>query len=453
MIDLRDLRKFIFKSYCKKNQISLAVICCVCQFVFIEQTSAINNCEKVWLKTDEPHVIAKNKQDAKQITIQDTNNLIHYLSDLMQIQTLNKNHLQIMLKGLEQNQWVNPISLSEAKKSFILRIAFDGIDEVIRTADLNTEIMYLWLRQTILDEIKQTEKRDQAHVETENPFVHSNFITISPGRFLMGKGRSRPTEITEEFEMMQIPMTQIIFARLMLAFGETNPQKINPSVFKDGLYSVVLGGIDSSFMSFKMQPDNPLENVSYDFIVNYFLPHLNKISNSVDAYAQMFLQSIFPNHKKGDYYDLPTEAQIEYVMKKAKTDDGDSIDEMLKRRDLAKLKKYTVYRIGATIEITNNTKPVTQQLPLFVEGQQIYMHGNVFESAKDAWDGDAKLPGGKDPLVSEGHLRIVRGGSWSLPKYYMLSSKRHANTPSNSGGGTGFRLVRTRNSQQGKMLK
>lgn len=409
---------------------------------FIQDASAFNACEKVWL-VDKPIVIAK-KQDEKQLKIQNTNNLIHYLSDLLQSQTLNKSHLQIMLHGLNQNQWLNPVSLSESKKSFLLRIAFDGIQGVIQSKELNVEMMSLWLQKTISDEVKQTEKRDLVHVETENPFVHSNFIKISPGHFFMGKGNSRPTEISKAFEMMQIPMTQIVFARLMLAFGETNQQLINPSVFKEGGYSVVLDGVDSSFMSLKMQPDNPVENVSYDFIVNYFLPSLNRISNSDDLNVQMFLQNIFPGHEKGDHYDLPTEAQVVFVMKKARTDDGDSVDEMLKRKDLKKLKKYAVYRVGPTIDIKNNTKPVTQQLPLFVEGQSVYMHGNVFEWVKDAWDGDAKLPGGKDPLVTDGHMRILRGGSWSLPKVYLYSTVRHANTPSNSGGGFGFRIIRTR---------
>jgi formylglycine-generating enzyme required for sulfatase activity len=183
-----------------------------------------------------------------------------------------------------------------------------------------------------------------------------------------------------------------------------------------------------------MKTDHPVEQVSYTE-VNKFIEGLNKISATGDTKSQELLEQIILGHKKGDVYDLPTEAQWEFVMR----DRGNANKKYFDQDDESRLKNFAWFNENSG----DQTHAVASLQPRMVDGLPFYdLEGNVWEWSKD-WYMD-KLKGGKDPETSAGYVLGVRGGSWSYgaacarPGYrgYYHADSRLAHV--------GFRLIRTR---------
>lgn len=139
------------------------------------------------------------------------------------------------------------------------------------------------------------------------------FHEVLPGKFKMGDNQV-DTEITKPFAMMQTLVTQWMWANLKIAMGEKEIDMINPSIFKEGEDSSVfknMGGINKDI---QMNADHPVENVSW-VMIDDFIDGLNRLSKSDDLKIQKILENLIPDHKKGDIYDFPTEAQWEFVMR------------------------------------------------------------------------------------------------------------------------------------------
>jgi formylglycine-generating enzyme required for sulfatase activity len=205
----------------------------------------------------------------------------------------------------------------------------------------------------------------------------------------------------------------------------------NPSGFKDGESTVTMKvGNDLQ----KLQPDNPVEQVSYEDGVQ-LLKKINELSKQDNS----LLYELIPGHIRGAQYDFITEAQIEYVMKKAKTEDGDTIDEMLRRNDLEKLKQYAVFSDNSG----GSTQPVGSKKPLFIDGKPIHdLTGNVWVWVKD-WH-QSQLSGGADPQgPNSGSYRVLRGNDWGHDAQILRSANRSYDGPGNRSCGTGLRLART----------
>ena len=70
------------------------------------------------------------------------------------------------------------------------------------------------------------------------------------------------------------------------------------------------------------------------------------------------------------------------------------------------------------------------------------MHGNLMEWCQDTYQ--AKLPGGRDPVVaSAGAERVLRGGSWDtdcVPHAFCLTARPRPASPYRT---MGFRVART----------
>ncbi|MBL9113857.1 MAG: SUMF1/EgtB/PvdO family nonheme iron enzyme [Verrucomicrobiaceae bacterium] len=69
------------------------------------------------------------------------------------------------------------------------------------------------------------------------------------------------------------------------------------------------------------------------------------------------------------------------------------------------------------------------------------MHGNLWEWCEDAWDGNAKLIGGRDPVSRIGAQRVVRGGSWSYEGQSCRSANRQGFAADSRLWHLGFRPV------------
>ncbi|WP_310459886.1 formylglycine-generating enzyme family protein [Sphaerotilus sp.] len=221
---------------------------------------------------------------------------------------------------------------------------------------------------------------------------------IPPGEFLMGSPESEkerstngadtetqhPVLLTQGYWLADTACTQELWEAVM---------RKNPSDFKN-------------------DPQNPVENVSWNDITQEFLPHLNKLVPGLNL-------------------TLPTEAQWEYACRagtQTRYSFGDEIDQ-----DQVNFEG----KRGKTVPV--------KALPENRWG--LYqMHGNVWEWCQDAL---AAYPEGTliDPVVHQdkkekGRLRVLRGGGWILNGRYCRSASRNASGPDGRSSSIGFRLAR-----------
>ena len=284
------------------------------------------------------------------------------------------------------------------------------------------------------DEDKKKEEQKKVVKEALDPVNLAKKMTfheIRPGSFKMGDAQVE-TEITKPFEMMATQVTQMMWAKLKIAMGEKDLGKINPSGFKTGADSttVNIDGIDV-----QMKADHPVETVNYTE-VNEFIAGLNQLSSTGDAKAQELLEKLIPGHKKGDVYDLPTEAQWEFVMR----DRGNANKKHFDKDDESDLANFAWYNKNSV----NQTHAVASLQPRMIDGQPFYdLEGNVWEWNKDWYDGTLK--GGKDPQgAAAGSNRVMRGGGWFSYADSLRSGYRNYWGPEDRYSHVGFRLVRTR---------
>jgi formylglycine-generating enzyme required for sulfatase activity len=254
--------------------------------------------------------------------------------------------------------------------------------------------------------------------------------TIMPGSFKMGKSEII-TEISEPFDIMEGQVTQFVYATLKIASGEQDPHKINPSIFKTGRDSKI-----ENIQGLKIQinADHPVENISwYDAIT--FIDDLNRLSRAYDPKVQELLKNLFSGHRRGAVYDLPTDAQWEFVIKKQDSDNGD----LTPSNSIISLLEHSWFLNNSR----GQTHPVAILLPRIINGRTIYdLEGNVSEWIKDSWDGIIEPLGGKDPIGTIGDFRITRGGNFRDSPDSLSSIRRQPYLPDSTRDDVGMRLIR-----------
>lgn len=246
-----------------------------------------------------------------------------------------------------------------------------------------------------------------------------NFVKIPVGTFRMGDADKVSVTITKPFEMMSTQTTQKVWKSIIdLANSHLQEPKSSlnstPSNFKGEL--------------------NPVEQVSHNDVV-VWTETVNKLSVSSDPQVQKQLSDLFPGHKKGDVYRMPTEAEFEYVARMRGLSTGDYAHGNTDKN----LGDYAWYNANAGLK----THPVGEKKPIMINGKPIYdIHGNVWEWISD-WYG-SNLPGGIDPQgPANRSRRVVRGGSWNYGAQSLRSGNRSNFSPGNRNYVVGFRLVRT----------
>jgi formylglycine-generating enzyme required for sulfatase activity len=183
-------------------------------------------------------------------------------------------------------------------------------------------------------------------------------------------------------------------------------------------------------------PDHPVENVSWDDI-NEFNEALNILSNSEDEKVQKLLGKVILGHQKGNHYDLPTEAQWEFVVK----DRGQATDEYFDRQDTNKLADYAWLRENSD----GHTHAVATRKPRIIDGMPFFdLIGNVEEWVKDYHSGNLLQPGIDPQGPSAGVYRVLKGSGYYK---FLDASPSHSSTqdfPAKRDGRNGFRLIMTR---------
>jgi formylglycine-generating enzyme required for sulfatase activity len=187
------------------------------------------------------------------------------------------------------------------------------------------------------------------------------------------------------------------------------------------LWQAVIGSNPSSF---KNCDQCPVENVSWDDIVNDFLPRLNRLT--------------------GKTYRLPSEAEWEYAARgrgqKVRFGNGKDILQPSEANfDARKDYKQPYSEVG---EYRGKTIPVKS---FAANALGLYdMAGNVWEWCADDWHGDYKnAPADGRAWVDSprGTDRVFRGGSWISYPLFARAASRNDYSPANENDNLGFRVA------------
>jgi formylglycine-generating enzyme required for sulfatase activity len=331
---------------------------------------------------------------------------------------------------LAQAGGVNTPQMTSLKKAYIQKeksLETYLVNEKIMTpAELRTEIgrAIAFIQSTrVVDQATETRVREVQKKETTNAVIDGSrmiFHEIEPGKFEMydkvDDRKWKPTEITRPFEMAATVTTQIVWKKIVEAAHARYPGlydelKADPSMFKGDL--------------------KPVETVAPPIIYLWFKA-LNDLAQDRDPVVKAAMR----DHRDGDIYKLPTEAQWVFVASVRGT-----------VKDEFHFGKNGILSDYAWVDEPKEggPHPVALKKPLLIGKSEFYdIHGNVSELMRDASLGT--LPGGKDPFVWVDNPRFVvlRSGSY-FHRYYISSNLHTVGRRIDIGDETlGFRIVRER---------
>ena len=243
-----------------------------------------------------------------------------------------------------------------------------------------------------------------------------SFRRIPKGVFVMGSPRGerdrdsneaqKPVEISKAFEIMETEVTQ----KQWFQVTGKNPSRFNRSGDCDNWDSVNV-----------MCPDNPVERVTW-YEVQKFIKTLNDSMGLRGCKGS-------PKDPSG-CYRLPTEAEWEWAVR------AETKTAYFFGNDPSILGRHAIYK--------RNSRRRTHK----VKGDRLSnkwglydVYGNVWEWVQDGYR--RELPGGRDPLVTSGSNRVLRGGGWFDNAKHLRSAYRFRGIPNSWSYHVGFRLART----------
>jgi formylglycine-generating enzyme required for sulfatase activity len=242
--------------------------------------------------------------------------------------------------------------------------------------------------------------------------INLDMIFIQGGNFWMGAGEKEEGSNPDEYPKHEVRVASFCLGKFPVTQQQWYEIAILPKVNHE---------LNPEPTYLKKGGNYPVEQVSCLEAVEF----CNRLSN--------YTKKI---------YRLPSEAEWEYACR-AGTDTpfyfGETID--------AKLANYdgtSTYGKGQRGENRKQTTSVDSFLP---NAFGLYdMHGNVWEWCLDHWhDNYQGAPGdGSAWYISdadEGHLRLLRGGSWDYDVVFCRSSQRNGSSPRERKNNIGFRVV------------
>jgi formylglycine-generating enzyme required for sulfatase activity len=222
---------------------------------------------------------------------------------------------------------------------------------------------------------------------------------IPPGQFMMGSPSDEPERKDNEVQHL-VTLTRGFW--------------LADTACSQALWQAVMGDNPSHFQD---DPHNPVEQVSWDD-VQQCLQRLNRLVPELAA-------------------GLPTEAQWEYACRAGTTTPfwwGDQITTDQANYD------GSAYAGGKQGKGRGKTMPVCSFAP---NPWGLYqMHGNVDEWCQDRWQEGYDIAQTVDPIVPViGHMRVLRGGSWSVLAGGLRSAYRLGSGPGVRSRDLGFRMA------------
>ena len=385
-------------------------------------------------------------------TLTSTQWLITYFHQLFNNGVVDQSGLSNLAESIKlQHKLINIVPHYSTKDGVIFassvhEIHYKNLEQLIQQSNPNYQEILDWITLFLKEQQQVRNEKQKSENKTISPYVKMEFHRVQKGKFLMGEAKV-PTELTHDFEVMTTQVTQWMWASEM---------KTNPSGFRQGPNSIGLS-IDSKFI--EMQPDNPVENITwysaamfanhmskkhnlsevYDFSEVNFKPGTSMKAGTLDIVGGE-VKILGENIYETEGYRLPTEAEKEYLL----SDRGRSKTEYFTGMTKENFTEYAWCKINSN----DQTHPVREKLAFQIDGQNFYdLLGNVAEWGSD-WYNEGGPLGGRDPVGSFNGKpkpsRVLRGFSWDYKDIYFLRfTCRCAWTPDKRGDSTGFRLVRT----------
>lgn len=271
----------------------------------------------------------------------------------------------------------------------------------------------------VLDRIETYNYDEEAPEETGNGEftvngVTFNMIAVEGGTFTMGATSEQGSDAdSDEAPVHQVTLSSYMIGKYEVTQGLWEAVMSYSGTCADGssmsAYSsdVWLGTNPSS--TYGVGADYPAYYVSYEDIVNIFLPRLNRIT--------------------GKTYRLPTEAEWEYAARGGNKSKG---------------YKYSGSNtVGDVAWSAENSSSKTHEVGTKRANELgLYdMSGNVWEWCSD-WYGSYSSSSQTNPTgPATGSSRVLRGGGWLNFAWLCRVSNRSYATPSYRNYYHGFRLV------------
>ena len=240
-------------------------------------------------------------------------------------------------------------------------------------------------------------------------------LPVEGGSFVMGATSEQSSDAeSDEYPLHQVTLSDYYIGQYEVTQGLWETVMSYTGECADGssiiayAWGIWLGDSDPS-STYGLGANYPAYYVSYEDIVDIFIPRLNQIT--------------------GRTFRLPTEAEWEYAARGGNKSNGYKYSGSNTIEDVA---WYTSNSSSKTHEV--GTK-APNELGIYD------MSGNVWEWCSD-WYGSYSTSSQVDPTgPSTGSNRVLRGGCWSNNASYCRVPNRGGNTPSDRYYYRGFRLV------------
>lgn len=378
-----------------------------------------------------------NGQPNTSPTHAETENVISYLSRLIERQVISDKELERFLNNLNDGKIQNPIEDEDAAVQSALLIHQEGLRRLLDSKGLDIVRLKNWTIGAIKDKSRIHERQTQAAEETTKTYQAIELSPVPPHTFRAGRGDNIEVSLTHNIEVMSTLVTQWHWVQL---FGENPSQHVKG----DRAVSETIGG-----KKIELQPDHPVESITwwsaviaanklseksgfkpaYDFSAITWKPNTRAEDGSLEPLSG----ELKINAPNGDIYlaegfRLPTEAEFLNLR----------ILETEQNKD-----RNFDQRAWYMANSEHKTHAVGLLRPLIVNGKDIYdIIGNVRVWCQDRHE--TVFRGGKNPSgPTTGNDRVVYGGAWTENEMSLSPRRRSYESARSRSSALGVRFVRT----------